>query len=116
MKTVVLAILAIVLAAAAGSAWAVDMKDMDSHAGSVPMESPAGQVHHAVGTVKRVDAAKGSVTISHGPVTSLNWPAMTMTFGVKDKSLLNQLAAGKNVAVDFVVEGSNYTIVKVSGS
>lgn len=101
----------------AGPMRADDMKGMNSKEETtkdLPMSSkPLGQTHHAVGTVKSMDMDKGSVTISHGPVKTLNWPAMTMTFGVKDKGLLNQLAIGTKVGVDFVEEGSNYTIVKV---
>lgn len=122
MKVSVLMIVAVALAAIAGIASAESAKDMDSHGGAMNMgdmakvSQPAATLHHAVGTVKRVDAAKGSVTLSHGPVPTLNWPAMTMTFGVRDKSLLNEIAVGKKIAVDFVEEGSNYTIVKVKAS
>jgi Cu(I)/Ag(I) efflux system protein CusF len=38
---------------------------------------------------------------------------MTMTFGVKDKSLLDKLAAGKKVDVEFTQQGSNYVVSAV---
>jgi Cu(I)/Ag(I) efflux system protein CusF len=117
MKLPYLPILAIVLALGAGYARADDMKGMDSKTGStmdMPMgEKPIGKTHHAVGTVKSVDTGKRTVTISHGAVKTLNWPAMTMTFGVKDNAMLKQFAQGKKVEVDFVQEGSDYNIVKV---
>jgi Cu(I)/Ag(I) efflux system membrane fusion protein len=36
--------------------------------------------HHAIGKVEHV--AKGEVTLSHGPVASMQWPAMTMGFAL----------------------------------
>ena len=71
------------------------------------------ETHVAVGTVKEADTAGKSVTISHGPVQSLDWPAMTMTFGVQDKSLLIKLAKGEKVEFEFVKQGGAYTIVNV---
>jgi Cu(I)/Ag(I) efflux system protein CusF len=94
-----------------------DMKDMPMK--EMPMKdmqmgtSVQGQTHHASGTVKKVDAAKGSVTFAHGPVKSLNWPAMTMGFRVKDKTLLDKLAVGKQAEFEFVQEGSNYVVTAV---
>ncbi|WP_206091120.1 copper-binding protein, partial [Providencia stuartii] len=40
--------------------------------------------HEAIGTVKSVDPAAGTVTLAHGPIKSLNWPSMTMGFAVKN--------------------------------
>ena len=46
-----------------------------------PTTSAAGsESAMATGVVKGVDAAAGTITIDHGPVEALNWPAMTMTF------------------------------------
>ena len=66
--------------------------------------------HKGVGTVKKVDAAAGTVTIAHGPIRSINWPAMSMTFAVKDKALLGKLAPEKKVEFEFVQQGSDYVI------
>ncbi len=116
MKLTILLVFIIAISLGGGLPWAEDMQGMDSKGPAMQdmraSSSPA-PTHHAAGTVKRLDAAKGSVTISHGAVKTLNWPAMTMTFSVKDKALLSLLAEGKKVRVDFVQEGSDYTIVKV---
>ncbi|NML24375.1 efflux RND transporter periplasmic adaptor subunit [Zoogloea dura] len=58
--------------------------------------------HKAEGTVDGVDAGEGTVTLSHGPVASLNWPAMTMDFKVANPSLLKTLKPGSKVGVEFV--------------
>ena len=34
----------------------------------------------ASGVVTAIDAPNGTITIDHGPVEALNWPAATMTF------------------------------------
>lgn len=75
--------------------------------------SKGSMVHKTSAVVKAVDPANGKVTLAHDQVKTLNWPAMTMTFGVKDKSLLDKLAVGKNVDVEFTKQGSNYVVSAV---
>ncbi len=93
------------------------MKDMPME--DMPMEdmpmgaSAQGQTHHAIGTVKNVDSAKGTVTIDHEPVKSLEWPAMTMTFAVKDKTLFDNLTVGKKAEFEFSQDGKGYVVTSV---
>ncbi len=68
------------------------------------------EVHKGVGTVKKVDPASGKVTIAHGPIPTMNWPAMNMTFTVKDKALLGKFSQDKKVEFEFVEQASNYVI------
>ena len=81
-------------------------------------EQPAAQgakaaVHQATGVVKSVDPANSKVTLAHGPVKTLNWPAMTMAFGVTDKAMLDKLSVGKHVQVAFEKQGNGYVIISV---
>ena len=71
------------------------------------------KTHKGVGTVKKVDAAAGRVTLAHGPIPSLKWPAMTMGFAVKDKALLGKLAPEKKIEFEFVPQGRDYIITSV---
>ena len=74
-----------------------------SAAAAVPQAhtaKPAG--HEAVGTVDSIDVKDSSITLSHGPVASLKWPAMTMEFKAANASLLNDLKPGAKVTVEFV--------------
>ena len=74
-------------------------------------QKPKSQAaHKASGTVTAVDQAAGKVTISHGPVQTLNWPAMTMNFMVKDKALLGKLSPGRTVDFEFVQQGRDYVV------
>lgn len=80
------------------------------------MAAPADaavMTHQATGMVKAVDPVKGSVTLAHGAIKSLNWPAMTMAFPVKEKNLLDKLVVGKEVQVELKKEGANYVVVAV---
>ena len=88
-----------------------DSKGMDMT--QMPAAGAAKQVHHARGTVKKADSKGGVVALAHGPVETLHWPAMTMSFKVKDKKLWSKLREGKEVDVDFVQEGQDYVISKV---
>jgi len=94
-----------------------DMKGMDMK--DMPMKNmPSGdqskaKTHQATGVVKNLDVAKGTVTFAHDPVKSLNWPAMSMTFGVKDKAMLDKLAVGKKFNFEFMQQGSGYVVTDV---
>lgn len=61
---------------------------------------PAG--YQAQGTVDAIDAKSGAVSISHGPIASLKWPAMTMEFKLANPSLLRQVKPGAAIAFEFV--------------
>ena len=85
------------------------MKDMDK---KQTTQSKA-TIHKANAVVKEVDAASGKVTLAHDAVKSLQWPAMTMGFAVKDKMLLDKLVIGKKVRVEFNKQDSDYVITDV---
>lgn len=74
--------------------------------------SPAkGASHHADGTVEEVDAKAGTVSISHGPIDSLKWPAMTMEFKIANESLRAGLKPGAMVGVDFVERAAGEWVI-----
>ena len=88
-----------------------DMKGMDM--GNKPAAQARQQTHAATGTVKKADEKAGKVTLEHGPVVSLNWPAMTMAFKVNDKTLWRKLEHGKKVEVEFAQQGADYVVTAV---
>jgi Cu(I)/Ag(I) efflux system protein CusF len=88
----------------------MDMKDMDKKADG---KASKATVHKTAGVVKAVDPSKGTVTLAHEPVKSLNWPAMTMSFAVKDKALFDKLAVGKKVNVELMKDGADYVVTAV---
>ena len=59
----------------------------------------AGPVHRAEGKIEKI--GKDDITISHGPVLSLKWGAMTMDFKAPAGGLPNNIAEGDNVVFEF---------------
>lgn len=67
----------------------------------------------ATGTVESIDATAGKITIAHGPVASVNWPAMTMAF----KATPEQIASVKpdqNVEFEFESKGMDATLTRIA--
>jgi Cu(I)/Ag(I) efflux system membrane fusion protein len=54
--------------------------------------------HHAVGKIEKID--KDEITISHGPIPSLQWGAMTMGFRPPAAGLKPDIAVGDSVVFD----------------
>jgi Cu(I)/Ag(I) efflux system protein CusF len=52
------------------------------------------------GVVKKIDHEKQRLTLAHGPITTLGWPAMTMPFTVSDPALLQGLKVDDTVEFD----------------
>ncbi|WP_375398914.1 copper-binding protein [uncultured Sphingomonas sp.] len=76
--------------------------DNGSMAGTnLPAETKSG---HGSGVVTKIDAASGEVTLQHGPVTELGWPAMTMTFSGRPAAL-DGLKVGDKVDFAFDWDG-----------
>lgn len=71
------------------------------------------RAHAATGVVKKLDPRSATVTLAHDPVESLGWPAMTMGFQVKDRTLIDKLAVDRKIAFEFVQQGKDYVITRV---
>jgi Cu(I)/Ag(I) efflux system protein CusF len=102
--------------AQSGGMKGMDMKDMDMKGMEKKgkgEKKAAGQSHKGTGKVTKVDPATNSVTIAHEPVSTMNWPAMTMTFKVKDKKMLDKAKSGEKVEFSFVQSGKDYTITDI---
>ena len=66
--------------------------------------TPSGKTvsHQAAGTLEAIDLKGGIVTVTHGPVASLKWPAMTMDFILANPSLAEKVKAGSPIDIEFV--------------
>lgn len=75
-------------------AWA----DM-SHSGHAGTQGHAAMANTVLseGLVKKVDRARGKLTIRHGPLENLDMPAMTMVFRVRDPVLFDRVRPGDNI-------------------
>lgn len=81
-----------------------------SHEGQHPSTS-----HTAEGVLTAIDTAAGTVSISHGTIASIGWPAMTMNFTLADPKAAAAFAPGEKVAFHFTVErGMTATVTHLS--
>lgn len=77
----------------------------DGHAMASGQSMENMEMAWADGTVKKINPDAGKVTITHGPLSSLDMPAMTMVFRVKDPAWLAQMKPGDRIR--FVAERLN---------
>jgi len=72
---------------------------VEADAGDQPQASPTR--YEAQGTFDALDAEGGSVTMTHGEIPALQWPAMTMDFKIADPALVKSIAPGSPVRFVF---------------
>jgi Cu(I)/Ag(I) efflux system membrane fusion protein len=77
-----------------------------------PAPATGTQLHKAQGTVEAIDAGEGSVEINHGPIASLQWPAMTMEFKVRDKAMLAGVKKGQAVEIDIAQRAAGEFVIE----
>jgi Cu(I)/Ag(I) efflux system membrane fusion protein len=66
----------------------------------------------SVGVINSVDNSR--LNISHEPITSVGWPAMTMDFRLEDPALAGGIKPGDFVQFEFTEEQGSYVIHKVT--
>ena len=92
---------------------AVSAQAASDHAGHA-MASPSAasaEMQMIDAQVKKVDKAAGKVTLSHGPLTNLNMPAMTMVFRVKEAAWMDQMRTDGKIR--FTADSINGTLTIV---
>ncbi len=67
----------------------------------------------ALGKVTKIDAAAGKLTIDHGPVKSLDMPAMTMVYRAGDGVALNDLKPGDRIRFAAGKVDGQYTVLRL---
>ena len=68
------------------------------------------------GTIKKLDKAHGSMTISHGPLENLGMAGMTMAFKVQDGGWLDKFKAGDKVRFRVEQLKTGYTVVRIEAA
>jgi Cu/Ag efflux protein CusF len=82
------------------------------HVDTAPVDAKAIP---ATGKINSVDAAKGSVNVTHDPIKALGWPKMKMEFSVAKGVDLSSVKAGDAVNFSLKAEGEdNYVITKIN--
>ena len=75
----------------------------------------ADDAHHKQGAltegeIRKVDKDAKKITIKHGPMPTLDMPAMTMVFQVKDPAILDKVKAGDKVKFQAEKLGGAFTV------
>lgn len=73
----------------------------------------AAKVGKGTGTITAVDPRAGTVTIKHGPIPAIGWPAMTMTFRASPSTLLKNLRTGQRVGFTAKAQGMNAEVTAI---
>ena len=68
-----------------------------TRSGGMQMAHEGHSGAHATGTVNSVDPAAHKINVSHGPITELGWPPMTMDFPVAALVDLKAIKPGSHV-------------------
>lgn len=68
--------------------------------------SPTADALQTTGVIKAIDANTRRLTIAHGPVPAMKWPAMTMGFAAPPGVSLDGLNAGDRIRFSFGREAS----------
>ena len=70
------------------------------------------------GVVKKIDAGAGKITLTSGPIKSLDMDDdnMTMVFRVQDPAMLKQVKVGDKVLFDADQDAAGLTITKLQKS
>jgi Cu(I)/Ag(I) efflux system protein CusF len=96
MKMILIACAAMAMAMAGGAlAQAPPTHDMAAMPGMDHAATAVGA--QGAGVVKKIDLQAGSITLQHGPIAALHWPAMTMAFKA-DPALLKTVTVGQKVS------------------
>ena len=73
----------------------------------MPNAASTSKTGKGVGVITALDPKAAKITIKHGPITSVGWPAMTMTFKATPPKLLTGLHVGQTVAFDVRTKGAD---------
>ncbi len=84
-------------------------------AAAAPKQDVANATVSSTAVVKEVDPTKGTVTLSHGPIPAMQWPAMTMGFKLRDPKAAQSLKPGAEVSFELKrqPEGDDYVIESI---
>ena len=70
----------------------------------------------ADGEVRKVDKEAGKITLRHGPIPSLDMPAMSMVYQVKDPALLDQVKTGDKIRFNAEKVGGQYVVTRIESA
>ena len=90
-----------------------DQMSMDDGDRAMMGSDGAMQTASAEGTVTAIDADAGTITVDHGAVPEIEWPAMTMGFEA-DEQLRQDVAVGDAISFEFTTGEGGNTITSIT--
>ena len=81
-----------------------------------PTTKPAASTGVYDGQIRRINKESRRVTISHGPLTGFDMPAMTMAFRVKDPAQLATLKDGDKVKFSLEKSGDDLVVTRIEAA
>jgi Cu/Ag efflux protein CusF len=112
MKTIAILTAALALTACNKAADAPAKPAVTNDMAGMDM-SAAVKTGSGSGKITELDKAGGKVTIDHGPIAAVGWPAMTMGFKA-DPKLLEGVAVGDQVDFTLSLKGNDGTVTALT--
>ena len=102
------------MSALSSPVWAQNTMD-HSKTGEMKMQQE-GAAMMSDAEVRKIDMARGRVTLKHGEIKSLDMPPMTMVFTVKDKAMLEGVKVGDKIKFKAANENGKLTVIELVAS
>lgn len=94
----------------ASSAFAEQASDVHNDRNSATAASSASLT---AGEVRKIDKSAKKITIKHGPIASLDMPAMTMTYPVADPAMLDHVKPGDKILFAAEKAGQSFRVTRI---
>jgi Cu(I)/Ag(I) efflux system protein CusF len=94
-----------ILVLAAGPALAQSMSGHMKGMSGMDMKAPAAKTGKGIGVITAIDPKTARITIKHGAIPAVGWPAMTMAFKANPPALLKGLKVGQKIGFDVKTQG-----------
>ncbi len=99
---------------ASDEARAQGMNNMGTMPGMGEAKQSSVKTGTGTGTVTALNTSARKVTLEHGPIPSIPWPAMKMEFPVSPSVDLSKVKTGDKVEFTLSGSGSSYTVLTIS--
>ena len=111
LKTLSIALATAAALTLAGHASA-DAAKGHSH-GDAKTDHAAMATDMTVGEIRKIDKDSKKITIKHAEIKSLDMPAMTMVFQVKDPAMLDKVQSGDKVKFKVIKSDSGFVVTEL---
>lgn len=80
-------------------------------AGFSEPEAATAKTYEGTGAIESIDVGANTVSMAHEPIAALQWPAMTMDFGVASPDVLKGVAPGEPLRFRFEDRGNGEFVI-----